>query len=311
MPHGGELSIQTRVLPYGPLEEPSTSGSLRSECVALRVVDTGTGMGPELEARAFDPFVTTKPGTGSGLGPSSVRDIVEEAGGGIGLRSEPGRGTWVEARLPCRSQRESGLRLRPLREGNLDRDLRGHAGTPSAAGTPPSLELKRYDAPMLLVVEDDQASREAYAELLSLEGFRVLTVDSAAGALALFRQHASEIGAVLSDFNLCDVDGAALGRDLREVRIDVPILYVTGLVPDEPVLRRALAEPETKTLTKPVNVPTLIATLRQMLAKGIEPRPPVRSPLRPIVGSAELGQPRAQSGPASQPNLPADRLRRR
>jgi signal transduction histidine kinase len=62
--------------------------------VVLSVSDTGTGMAPEVAARAFDPFFTTKEeGKGTGLGLASVKAIVEGMGGGIALESAPGRGT--------------------------------------------------------------------------------------------------------------------------------------------------------------------------------------------------------------------------
>ena len=68
----------------------------------LRVEDSGPGIAPEVQARLFEPFFSTKPaGQGTGLGLAVCRDLVREHGGRIELRSEPGRGTTVEVTLPA------------------------------------------------------------------------------------------------------------------------------------------------------------------------------------------------------------------
>jgi signal transduction histidine kinase len=71
------------------------------DCVGLSVTDTGTGMPPEVIARAFDAFFTTKPsGQGTGLGLSMIRGFVEQSGGHVDLTTEAGRGTTVMLYLP-------------------------------------------------------------------------------------------------------------------------------------------------------------------------------------------------------------------
>jgi len=89
MPGGGELTIQARC-------EEDTSG--RAVCINL--IDTGTGMTPEVAAKVFRPFFSIRPG-GTGLGLPTTRKIVEAHGGIIALESEPGRGTKVTIRLPA------------------------------------------------------------------------------------------------------------------------------------------------------------------------------------------------------------------
>jgi signal transduction histidine kinase len=86
MPDGGELTIQAAVEPDG-----------RSLCLML--IDTGKGMTPEVAAKAFRPFFSTKPG-GTGLGLATTRKIIEAHGGRIDLHSAAGRGTKVTIRLP-------------------------------------------------------------------------------------------------------------------------------------------------------------------------------------------------------------------
>jgi two-component system sensor histidine kinase HydH len=84
MPEGGELTIQA-------MREP--------EEVCLSLIDTGKGMNPDVLARVFRPFFSTKPG-GSGLGLPTSRKIVEAHGGSIDVQSEVGRGTKFTIRMP-------------------------------------------------------------------------------------------------------------------------------------------------------------------------------------------------------------------
>ncbi len=70
--------------------------------VDIALSDDGVGMDEETRTRAFDPFFTTKPrGSGTGLGLGVVRELVEAAGGDVGVVSVPGQGTRFELRLPA------------------------------------------------------------------------------------------------------------------------------------------------------------------------------------------------------------------
>jgi signal transduction histidine kinase len=89
MPQAGLLTIET------------ASSMLDEQYVMISVSDTGTGMSPEVAARACEPFFTTKePGHGTGLGLSQVAGFAQQAGGQVRIASEPGKGTTVRLYLP-------------------------------------------------------------------------------------------------------------------------------------------------------------------------------------------------------------------
>jgi signal transduction histidine kinase len=89
MPQAGLLTLET------------ASSRLDEEYVTISVSDTGTGMAPEVAARACEPFFTTKePGRGTGLGLSQVAGFAQQAGGQVRIASQPGEGTTVRLYLP-------------------------------------------------------------------------------------------------------------------------------------------------------------------------------------------------------------------
>src|SRR5581483_9533475 len=95
MPHGGRLTIETSEV------ESQSPDAGRPEMIRLRITDTGTGMTQAVARHAFDPFFTTDPATGTGLGLSTAYGVVKSAGGEISLSSRPGFGTVVYIDLPA------------------------------------------------------------------------------------------------------------------------------------------------------------------------------------------------------------------
>jgi signal transduction histidine kinase len=97
--HGeGDLIISTANVTYpeGPHVGQDPGQLAAGDYIALSVADNGTGMPPEVVARAFEPFFTTKePGKGTGLGLSQVYGFVKRFGGDVRIESELGRGTTI------------------------------------------------------------------------------------------------------------------------------------------------------------------------------------------------------------------------
>src|SRR4051812_40247002 len=118
-------------------------------------------MPADVVARAFEPFFTTKAsGEGTGLGLATVYGIVTQAGGAVGLTSEPGLGTTVTVLLPV------GAAAEPIQPEPEPVVTAGHGET-------------------LLVVEDEDALRDVAGRILSGAGYHVLTADGGSQALEL------------------------------------------------------------------------------------------------------------------------------
>jgi signal transduction histidine kinase len=94
MPAGGRIRIR-----ISESDRPGEGGET-DRFVMVEVIDTGTGMTPEVRQRIFEPFFTTKGAKGTGLGMAIARQIISAAGGFLEVESEPDRGTSIRIFLP-------------------------------------------------------------------------------------------------------------------------------------------------------------------------------------------------------------------
>jgi PAS domain S-box-containing protein len=173
--------------------------------VGITVSDTGSGMAPEVLARAFEPFFTTKPlGTGTGLGLSQTYGFATQSGGTITLRSTPGQGTQVTIWLP-----------------------RSRLAAPQAASRP-AITAQQGEGRVILLAEDDVLLCQTVTELLRAQGYTVEAAPDGPSALALLHALA-RVDLLLTDVLM---PGGMTGVDLacaaRAARRDLPIMFTTG-----------------------------------------------------------------------------------
>jgi len=189
------------------LKEAAEDGSI-ADFVRLSVEDTGNGMPPEILARVYEPFFTTKDvGKGSGLGLPQVYGFAQQSGGRVTIDSEVGQGTIVTLMLP--------------------RSFRTPAATDdSSNGT--SLRTEGAARGQVLLVEDDMEVAALTREMLSHLGFAVVhaaSPDAALGALA----NARSIDFVLSDIMMPGgISGLELAREIRRRQPTMPVVLTTG-----------------------------------------------------------------------------------
>ena len=176
--------------------------------MALSVSDTGTGMDAATQARASEPFFTTKRfGSGSGLGLSMVYGFAKQSGGGIRIQSALGEGCVVTLVLPCISD-------------ELETDVMlGAQHQPARAGA---------ERPLVLLVEDDPDVRCVIRLQLVGLGYPVIEADHAADALLLLAS-VPTVGILISDVVMPGgMDGRALCLAARQRAPQVKALLISG-----------------------------------------------------------------------------------
>jgi PAS domain S-box-containing protein len=234
MPGGGTLTIAMRpfIVERDPEREPGSY-------IELSVADSGSGMPPEVVARAFDPFFTTKDvGKGTGLGLSQVYGIARAAGGTARIESRPGEGTTVR------------LLLRQTAEALPQ--------APEESATAPAAKA---NAASVLVVDDDADVRRFLHDSLEALGYKVrLAADGRAGLDALA---AARPDVVLLDYAMPGMNGAEMFRAAQERQPGVPIIFASGYANTAAV--EGVAGAKTPILKKPFRIDELQAAIGEAL----------------------------------------------
>jgi signal transduction histidine kinase/ActR/RegA family two-component response regulator len=196
MPNGGKITIVTA----------NDIAAAPMYCVLLSVIDTGIGMTPDVQGRAFENFFTTKGQAGVGLGLGQVHGLARQSGGTVRLLSAPNRGTEVTIVLP--------------------RAVDDAAVAPVAAGAIPAGQP--IEPTMVLVVDDDAAVRQVIADMLRSLGCEVMVAGAAAEALAQISADPSGVDVMVVDYAMPGMNGLELAAAVRRMNIDVSIAMITG-----------------------------------------------------------------------------------
>ena len=205
MAEGGHLTIQLNSLRLELGAMPPVPGMEPGEWVRIAITDSGTGIPPEALGHIFEPFFTTKEkGRGTGLGLAQVYGIVQQHGGLIGVTTEVGRGTTFQLYFPA------------------------FAVDWQATAKPPAAALPQGQGQVVLVVEDEDAIRQAVVESLALLNYSTREARNGREALAILAQYSQEIALVLSDAVMPEMGGVALFHALREQGLTIPFVIITG-----------------------------------------------------------------------------------
>ncbi len=243
MPDGGRLTVETgnRWLDgRAARERELPAGAYVTLCVS----DNGTGMPPDVIARAFDPFFTTKPiGQGTGLGLSMIYGFVRQSGGQVRIHSEPGRGTTVCLYLPRQSGEADATEIEVL----------------------PGVAPRAGQGETVLVVDDEPTVRMLVAEVLEDLGY--CTIEAADGAAGLqVLNSAVRVDLLVTDVGLPGgMNGRQLADAARVARPALKVLFITGYA-ENAVLSHGHLEPGMHVLTKPFAMEALAGRIRELIA---------------------------------------------
>ena len=239
MPGGGTLKIATENVEIRDTSTAEYRGVPAGRYVRLTVEDSGTGMDAATQARLFEPFFTTKEaGKGTGLGLAVVRSVVAQIGGQVTVQSELGHGSTFKVFFPVVEQAEHTQPTKKMEEI-----------TPRGTET-------------VLLVEDSRGVKIVLRDYLESAGYSVLEPETLGQVLELAQKHPGPIHLLLTDVVMPGMGGAELARQIKSVRPEIKVLYMSGY------LTRAAGEgleEGARFLQKPFTAEDLLRFVRQEL----------------------------------------------
>jgi two-component system cell cycle sensor histidine kinase/response regulator CckA len=204
MPDGGTLLIETRQEYLDADFVRTHIGSHEGEYLILSVSDTGIGMTREVKDHLFEPFFTTKLDKGgTGMGLATVYGTVKKHGGFITVYSETGQGTTFNLYLPITRVAAKDEKVAIIRDRK-----EGHE--------------------TILIIDDEQAVRNVWAEYLVRKGYRVLLAENGREGISLFRKNPGAVDLVILDVIMPKMGGKDTLAALKDLDPGVRVLITSG-----------------------------------------------------------------------------------
>jgi len=152
----------------------------------------------------FDPYFTTKDkGKGTGLGLSVVQGLVKKFNGDIHVTSEPGKGTEVQVYLPIMDEKII----------NAANDI---------------IEPIKGGTENILLVDDEETIVKMENRVLKRLGYSITMRTGSVDALEAFKANPDSFDLVITDMNMPNMNGLQLGKEMKKIRPDIPIILCTG-----------------------------------------------------------------------------------
>jgi signal transduction histidine kinase/ActR/RegA family two-component response regulator len=241
MPAGGKLTVfleRTRLDAVHAAELEIEPGPY----VMMAVADTGQGIDADTLEHIFEPFFTTKaPGSGTGLGLSTVFGIVHQSGGAIEVNSVVGQGTTFRVYFPLSAAPAADLDRHPAERPATER------------------------ACTILLAEDEQGVRAFLEMALTRAGHRVIATPSGTEAVERGSRSMSAIDLLIADVVMPGLSGPDVAEQLRQYHPRMRALFLSGYSSHAALPERVTADPAAF-LQKPFTVESLLARVRERLA---------------------------------------------
>jgi PAS domain S-box-containing protein len=242
MPDGGKLRIETSNVALEPANLAGNRDVDPGDYICLSVIDTGTGMTPEVLARAFDPFFTTKPiGQGTGLGLSMIYGFARQSDGFAKISSKVGGGSRIDLYLPRRA--EVGA---------------------AASSEEPAYEAHQAElGQTVLVVEDEPLVRLLIIDVLGELGYNALEAGDGPSGLRIL-QSPQRVDLLITDIGLPGLNGRQVADAGRLVRPNLKVLFMTGYA-EKAAIAGGFLETGMQIITKPFAMGVLAERIRELM----------------------------------------------
>jgi signal transduction histidine kinase/ActR/RegA family two-component response regulator len=228
---GGTLAVSLQTTLITADDKKLSSLISPGEYLQLTVSDTGTGIGPAIIDKIFDPYYTTKEiNKGTGMGLAIVHGIMKDYGGTITVESRLGKGSIFNLYFPVVENED-------LPAGKETEDM-------------PDRGKER-----ILFIDDEEILAEMGKAMLERLGYQVTIRRSSIEALTTFQNTPDDFDLVITDQTMPFMTGSDLARRMLQIRPDLPIILCTGysnLVDESSAKALGIKEFALKPLTKGV-----------------------------------------------------------
>jgi signal transduction histidine kinase/CheY-like chemotaxis protein len=240
MPQGGKLEIRTQNVEVDAALAQVNPGARSGAHVCISVVDSGTGIPPQIVEKIFDPFFTTKAaGKGTGLGLSMVAGILKSHNGFVQVDSEPGRGSSFHLFFPA--------------------DCGPVPAVTRVDSRPPS----RGKGEGILLIDDEPSVRDTLQLLLQRAGYRVFPAEDGKSGIAEFERHHADISLLITDMMLPDQIGTQVVKTLRQKSPSLPVIAISGMMASGNFDELLEMKPAVECLGKPLSPAALLGAVRR------------------------------------------------
>src|SRR5215470_13139375 len=250
MPEGGTLTVKTGNVGADDAAQLSYKGMPAADYVRIDMIDTGTGIPPDIIDKIFEPFFSTKEvGKGTGLGLSTVYGIVKQTGGFVYVDSEAGKGTAFHIFLPRHRQ-------------ELEPHVEPQATNGAASEAKPKPDLTGQGT--ILLVEDEDGLRSLNARGLRSRGYSVIEAANGVEAIEALAEKDGQVDLVVSDVVMPEMDGPTMLKEMRAKNPGVRIIFVSGYAED--AFEKSLPENQQFAfLPKPFTLAQLVAAVKETM----------------------------------------------